>query len=63
MSLLATNKDIEPPDGSHGNIAHDNPHSEDARIHWFGNPQKALPIYRSRLQNEANHKCIAGVEQ
>ncbi len=34
----------------------------DARICWLGNPKKALPIYGSRLQNEANHKCIAGVE-
>src|SRR5258708_35088349 len=37
--------------------------SVDTRIRWLGNPKKALPIYRSRLQNEANHKCIAGVEQ
>ena len=25
------------------------------------NPMKALPIYKSRLKNEANHKCIVGV--
>ncbi len=34
----------------------------DTRIRWLRNPKKALPIYGSRLQNEANHKCITGVE-
>ncbi len=35
--------------------------SVDTRICKLGNPKKALPIYGSRLQSEANHKCIAGV--
>src|SRR5258708_34625991 len=35
--------------------------SVDARIHCLGNPKKALPIYMSRLQNEASHNCIIGV--
>ncbi len=36
MSLLATNKDIEPPDGSHGNVAHDNPHGQPSPLENMG---------------------------
>src|SRR5260221_12763 len=33
----------------------------DAKDPCLGNPKKALPIYKSRLKNEANHKCIIGI--
>src|SRR5258708_31714150 len=35
--------------------------SVDARIRWLRNPMQAPPICKSRLQSEANHKCITGV--
>ncbi len=42
----------------YGNLA-----SVDTRICEAVNPKIALPIYVSRLKNEASHKCIIGVDR